>query len=80
MANRKQRQRQSRDQVARIHTQTEINRRLHRASNIAFIMSINMLHERHSAVTSSYIAAIFSYLSDDLRELRELINKPAHTA
>ncbi|ECJ2221551.1 derepression protein [Salmonella enterica] len=78
MANRKQRQRRA--QADRIHTQTEINRRLHRASNIAFIMSINMLHERHSAVMPSYIAAIFSYLSDDLRELQELTNKPAHTA
>ncbi|EEI4447857.1 derepression protein [Salmonella enterica] len=80
MANRKQRQRQSRDQVARIHTQTEINRRLYRARNIAFIMHINMLHERHNAVTPLYIAAIFSYLADDLRDLQELINKPAHTA
>lgn len=80
MANRKQRQRQDRDQVARIHTQTEINRRLHRAYNIAFIMHINMLHKQHNAVTPSYIAAIFSYLADDLRELQELINKPAHTA
>ncbi|ECF5900231.1 derepression protein [Salmonella enterica subsp. salamae] len=78
MANRKQRQR--RDQVARIHTQTEINRRLHRASNIAFIMHINMLHERHNAVTPSYIAAIFSYLADDLRELQKLTSQPAHTA
>ncbi|EBA9765698.1 derepression protein [Salmonella enterica] len=79
MANRKQRQRQSRDQVARIHTQTEINRRLYRASNIAFIMHINMLHECHSDITPGYIAAIFSYLSDDLRELQKLTNQPAHT-
>ncbi|ATW54242.1 derepression protein [Salmonella enterica] len=77
MANRKQRQR--RDQVAHIHTQTEINRRLHRAHKVAFIMYINMLHECHSDITPGYIAAIFSYLSDDLRELQKLTSQPAHT-
>lgn len=82
MANRKSRQRQHHTQadVQRIHTQTEINRRLHRAHSIAFIMYINMLHERHSDILPSYIAAIFSYLADDLRELQELTRKPTHSA
>lgn len=78
MANRKQRH--TRADVQRIHTQTEINRRLHRAHSIAFIMYINMLHERHSDILPSYIAAIFSYLADDLRELQELTSKPTRTA
>lgn len=76
MANRKPRH--TRADVERIHTQTEIDRRLYRASNIAFIMYLNMLHESHSAITPSYIAAIFSYLSDDLHELQRLVG--THTA
>lgn len=76
MANRKQRH--TRADVKRIHTQTEINRRLYRASNIAFIMHLNMLHESHGTVSPSYIAAIFSYLSDDLYELQQLVG--THTA
>ncbi|MGF2651559.1 derepression protein [Serratia marcescens] len=70
MANRKQRHTHA--DVQRIHTQTEINRRLHRASNIAFIMSLNMLHEKRTALLPSYLAAVFSYLADDLRELQRL--------
>ncbi|EKB8408280.1 derepression protein [Salmonella enterica] len=70
MANRKQRRTHA--DVQRIHTQTEINRRLHRASNIAFIMSINMLHENSAALLPSYVAAVFSYLADDLCELQRL--------
>ncbi|ECS0630077.1 derepression protein [Salmonella enterica] len=70
MANRKQRRTHA--DVQRIHTQTEINRRLHRASNIAFIMSINMLHEKSAALLPSYVAAVFSYLADDLCELQHL--------
>lgn len=70
MANRKQRHTHA--DVQRIHTQTEINRRLHRASNIAFIMSINMLHEKRTAYLPSYVAAVFSYLADDLCELQRL--------
>ncbi|EGK3246260.1 derepression protein [Salmonella enterica] len=70
MANRKQRRTHA--DVQRIHTQTEINRRLHRASNIAFIMSINMLHEKSTELLPSYVAAVFSYLADDLCELQRL--------
>ncbi|MGF2654115.1 derepression protein [Serratia marcescens] len=70
MANHKQRHTHA--DVQRIHTQTEINRRLYRASNIAFIMSINMLHEKRTALLPSYLAAVFSYLADDLRELQRL--------
>lgn len=70
MANRKQRRTHA--DIQRIRTQTEINRRLHRASNIAFIMSINMLHEKSTALLPPYLAAVFSYLADDLRELQRL--------
>ncbi|MGF2654627.1 derepression protein [Serratia marcescens] len=70
MANRKQRRTHA--DVQRIHTQTEINRRLSRASNIAFIMSLNMLHEKRTALLPAYVAAVFSYLADDLCELQRL--------
>lgn len=66
---------QQRAAAARRHIRTEINRRLTRAENIAFIMHINMLHERHHALSSNYFAAVFSYLADDLRELQELIRQ-----
>ncbi len=61
MANRKQ----QRAYAARRHIQTEINRRLFRASRVAQIMHINMLHERSHALSNIYSASVFSYLADD---------------
>lgn len=71
MANRKQ----HRAIAERRHIQTEINRRLFRASRVAQIMHINMLHERSHALSNIYSAAVFSYLADDLRELQRLIQQ-----
>lgn len=71
MANRKER----RAIAERRHIQTEINRRLYRASRVAFIMHLNMLHERSHALSNSYSAAVFSYLSDDLYELQRLFEQ-----
>ena len=71
MANRKQ-------QCARAerhHIQTEINRRLFRATRVAQIKHINMLHERTHALSNRYCAAVFSYLAEDLAELQSLINQ-----
>ncbi|EQC2473918.1 derepression protein, partial [Escherichia coli] len=47
MANRKQ----QRARAERLHTRTEINRRLWRASRVAQIMYINMLHEHAHALS-----------------------------
>lgn len=74
MANRKQ----HRAYAAHRHIRTEINRRLFRASRVAQIMHINMLHERTHALSNRYCAAVFSYLADDLAELRELLNQQHH--
>ena len=74
MANRKQ----HRAIAERRHIQTEINRRLFRASRVAQIMHINMLHERTHALSSRYCAAVFSYLADDLAELQDLISQQHH--
>ncbi len=61
--------------AARRHIQTEINRRLFRASRVAQIMHINMLHERSHALSNIYSASVFSYLADDLRELQQLFQQ-----
>ena len=71
MANRKQ----QRARAERRHIQTEINRRLFRATRVAQIMHINMLHERTHALSNSHCAAVFSYLAEDLAELQSLINQ-----
>lgn len=57
MADRKQ----HRAIAERRHIQTEINRRLSRASRVAQIMHINMLHERSHALSNIYSASVFSY-------------------
>ncbi len=71
MANRKQ----QRARAERRHIQTEINRRLFRATRVAQIMHINMLHEHTHALPNRYCAAVFSYLAEDLAELQSLINQ-----
>ncbi|EOK5610749.1 derepression protein, partial [Escherichia coli] len=55
MADRKQ----HRAIAERRHIQTEINRRLSRASRVAQIMHINMLHERSHALSNIYSASVF---------------------
>ena len=66
---------QQRARAERRHIQTEINRRLFRATRVAQIMHINMLHERTHALSNRYCAAVFSYLAEDLAELQSLINQ-----
>ncbi|EGO4145630.1 derepression protein [Escherichia coli] len=51
------------------------NCRLFRASRVAQIMHINMLHERSHALSNIYSASVFSYLADDLRELQQLFQQ-----
>lgn len=74
MANRKQRRTHA--DVKRIHTQTEIDRRLFRAGQISRIMRINMLSDDACNITPLYIAAVFSYLADDLRDIQKLVGTP----
>lgn len=71
MANRKQ----QRARAERLHIRSEINRRLFRATRVAQIMHINMLHERTHALSNRYCAAVFSYLAEDQAELQSLINQ-----
>ena len=71
MANRKQ----QRARAKRIHIRTEINRRLHRAASVSFIMQSNVLHRLSDGIAAGYYAAVFSYLAEDLAELQNLINQ-----
>ncbi|EPX7106080.1 derepression protein [Salmonella enterica subsp. enterica serovar Newport] len=72
MANRKQRQ----SLAERRHTQTEIDRRLFRAHTIARAMHINILCDDVGDISPYYIAAVFSYLADDLRSMQKLAGTP----
>ncbi|HHW5398775.1 derepression protein [Escherichia coli] len=74
MANRKQ----QRARAERLHIRTEINRRLHRAASVAFIMQSNVLHRLNGGIAAGYYAAVFSYLADDLVELQDLISQQYH--
>ena len=71
MANRKQ----QRARAERLHIRSEINRRLHRAASVAFIMQSNVLHRLNDGIAAGYYAADFSYLAEDLAELHSLINQ-----
>ncbi|EBY1076342.1 derepression protein [Salmonella enterica subsp. enterica serovar Hadar] len=76
MANRKQRQR--RDQVARIHTQTEINRRLHRAHTLALFLPSD-LHRLSYGPMPLWLPSVLDYIADDIGDIQRLLNQPAHT-
>lgn len=79
MANRKQRQRQSRDQVARIHTQTEINRKLDRSHTLAHFLCAELLNMPCDRLPL-WLPAAMDYIADDIGDIQRLLNKPAHTA
>lgn len=75
MANRKQR----RDQIARIHTQTEINRRLYRSHTLAHSLSTELLTMPVNRLPL-WLPAVMDYIADDIGDIQRLLNKPAHTA
>ncbi|MML56847.1 derepression protein [Salmonella enterica subsp. enterica] len=76
MANRKQRQR--RDQVARIHTQTEINRRLHRAHTLALFLPSDLRRLPYGQMPL-WLPSVLDYIADDIGDIQRLFNQPAHT-
>ncbi|ELQ4284964.1 derepression protein [Salmonella enterica] len=71
MANRKQRR--TRADVERIHTQTQINHRLHRAEDLARCLWLESLSD-NSVVVEMCISSVLSYLADDLRDVHNLFN------
>ena len=69
MANRKQ----CRAQAERIHTQTEINRRLNRASTLATYLPICIYH-LPADMPMYWLPSVMDYLADDLRDVHDLFN------
>lgn len=67
MANRKQ----HRAQADRVHTQTEINRRLHRAHQLAHCLYFESISD-NSILVQLCTPSVLSYLADDLEELQKL--------
>ncbi|EOD9484985.1 derepression protein [Salmonella enterica] len=74
MANRKQR----RAQAARIHTQTEINRRLERAHNLAFFLPSDLLRQPCGPMPP-WLPSVLDYIADDIGDIQRLLNKSTHT-
>ncbi|WZX58154.1 derepression protein [Salmonella enterica subsp. diarizonae serovar 58:r:z53] len=77
MANRKQRR--TRADVGRIHTQTEINRRLYRARNLAYFLRLEMLASPCDS-RMLWLPSVLDYIADDIGDIQDLFNKPTHTA
>lgn len=77
MANRKQRH--TRADVGRIHTQTEINRRLYRARNLAYFLRLEMLASPCDS-RMLWLPSVLDYIADDIGDIQALFNKPTHTA
>ncbi|HGF8676291.1 TPA: derepression protein [Salmonella enterica subsp. enterica] len=77
MANRKQRQRRA--QADRIYTQTEINRRLHRAHTLALFLPSD-LHRLPCGPMPLWLPSVLDYIADDIGDIQRLLNQPAHTA
>ncbi|HCM6266917.1 TPA: derepression protein [Salmonella enterica subsp. houtenae serovar 44:z36,Z38:-] len=77
MANRKQRRTHA--DVQRIHTQTEINRRLYRSHTLAHYLSAELLTMPVNRLPL-WLPAVMDYIADDIGDIQRLLNKPAHTA
>ncbi|EGS9112909.1 derepression protein [Salmonella enterica] len=77
MANRKPRR--TRADVERIHTQTEINRRLYRSHTLAHYLSAELLTMPVNRLPL-WLPAVMDYIADDIGDIQRLLNKPAHTA
>ncbi|EDK0210847.1 derepression protein [Salmonella enterica] len=75
MANRKQR----RAQAARIHTQTEINRRLERAHNLALFLPSDLLRQPCGPMPL-WLPSVLDYIADDIGDIQRLLNKPSRSA
>lgn len=75
MANRKPRQRHTRSDVQRqrIHTQTQINHRLHRAEELARCLWLESISD-NAILPEACISSVLSYLADDLRDVHRLFN------
>ncbi|AXC64863.1 derepression protein [Salmonella enterica subsp. diarizonae serovar 59:z10:-] len=71
MANRKRAH--TRADAQRIHTQTQINRRLYRAQQLAKCLYFESISD-NSIMVELCISSVLSYLADDLRDVHDLFN------
>ncbi|EOF5170322.1 derepression protein [Salmonella enterica] len=77
MANRKQRRTHA--DVRRIHTQTEITRRLYRSHTLAHYLSAELLTMPVNRLPL-WLPAVMDYIADDIGDIQRLLNKPSRTA
>lgn len=77
MANRKQRRTHA--DVQRIHTQTEINRRLYRSHTLAHYLSAELLTMPVNRLPL-WLPAVMDYIADDIGDIQRLLNKPSRSA
>lgn len=77
MANRKPRR--TRADVERIHTQTEINRRLYRARTLALFLPSDLRRLPYGPMPL-WLPSVLDYIADDIGDVQALLNKPVHTA
>lgn len=77
MANRKQRH--TRADVQRIHTQTEIARKLDRSHTLAAYLRLELLNMPCNRLPL-WLPAVMDYIADDIGDIQRLLNKPTHTA
>ncbi|EFU5481616.1 hypothetical protein HT342_002083 [Salmonella enterica subsp. enterica serovar Muenchen] len=77
MANRKPRH--TRADVERIHTQTEISRRLCRAHTLALFLPSDLLRLPHGTIPL-WLPSVLDYIAEDIGDIQALLNKPTHTA
>lgn len=75
MANRKPR----RTRADRIHTQTEIDRRLDRAHTLASFLPLDLLRQPHSTMPL-WLPSVLDYIADDIGEIQALLNGKTHPA
>ncbi|EPA7765902.1 derepression protein [Salmonella enterica subsp. enterica serovar Newport] len=75
MANRKQRH--TRADVQRIHTQTEINRRLYRAHTLALFLPSDLRRLPYGPMPL-WLPSVLDYIADDIGDIQKLFNQPAH--
>ncbi|EAM6751479.1 hypothetical protein FGH87_18425 [Salmonella enterica] len=79
MANRKPRQRHTRADVQRIHTQTEIAHKLDRSHTLAHFLCAELLNMPCNRLPL-WLPAVMDYIADDIGDIQRLLNKPTRTA
>ncbi|HIF2325134.1 TPA: derepression protein [Salmonella enterica] len=71
MANRKH----TRANADRLHTQTEISRRLGRAHTLAYYLPV-YLRCMPADITPLWLPSVLDYIADDLQDIQQLLHAP----